>query len=438
MFWLVIAIVVIWFSTRDSGPNRFRFGAATGWSRLIATLPLATTTIPAVGTFFAANSATFPLSGEQLLVVLLAPLFLIAGIGALGLRSYQRLRFASILLASLALWATVSALFRGQGVLQAGMAIALVLGLSFIPPQRDGLAALRAGARTALLLLLVSLAFLVAVLPDVSVADCRDDKCSYLSGEFLAIGASGNVVGLFMLGLFPFALWGLSPGRILLAGAAIAIPLDLAAGRSAMVGAGLCLLALLIDAYRRKGSRMAARLIALPALVGLIASLYPLVGTFNPQDFTFRGQLWMHARSLVAASPLDGYGASYWSNRAPQSTIVYNYSPHNVWLELLVSLGIIGCVLAAASLLFLVFDTKRSARGLLWAYVAGVLGAGVFEATFTPYRPIILMAALPVLLALVASIQSKYEAPSNAHIEPDADLRRALALRRRGMSPNES
>ena len=38
-----------------------------------------------------------------------------------------------------------------------------------------------------MLVLLLSLALLVAVLPDVSVADCRDDKCSYLSGEFLAI-----------------------------------------------------------------------------------------------------------------------------------------------------------------------------------------------------------------------------------------------------------
>lgn len=426
--WLIVSVVglaLVFSGSRRNAPPPSLQGA--DW--LIFAAPFAAIAIPSIGTFFSVNTSLIPLSGDGLVVALAVPIILTAFGGLLLAAGRFRLTLPAASLSLLCALGAVSGASTGRGTAQPLIGIALAIGVSVFPGRPNGLQALARGARAAVISIPIALLVLIALSPS-TIGICRADKCSVLTGAVLAIGDSGNIIGLFLLALVPLAAWGLSPIRLVFFAAFLMVQFDLAAARSAMIGLALCLATLLIAATSRPLRPRGARLAWLPTLIALALSLIPVFGDFDPSAYTTRGALWNRAHELIADSPIVGHGPSYWSAQTSTSELIPNYSPHNIWLEIAVSLGILGVIAVVLALVATLFSFPPESRAIAWSYIAAILGAGMLEATFTPYRLTVLMSSLPVFLVLLASTQLR--ARDADLFSNTATLVRAQASRRGG------
>lgn len=111
-------------------------------------------------------------------------------------------------------------------------------------------------------------------------------------------------------------------------------------------------------------------------------------GLFNPTalssdpDVTFRAQLFQRAVNLATEHPYTGIGLGQFSSGA-----LVPFSPHNTYLDLWVSIGLVGVVAYVATLLLGIFSAAHTARGFLKsrsvAEMAVMLGFASALITFT-------------------------------------------------------
>lgn len=263
------------------------------------------------------------------------------------------------------------------------MAAVLLSGTLFAA-ERVSAEAIAVGCRLALAA--VSGAILVAVIANPAVVtDCRADKCG-IAGRVLTspFAGNGNILGLYAAMLLPFALYRATPIKAVLSGLGVVAVCELAGSRSALIGVAVVAigyaLLLVCDTSR---SRMTAMIGLLAACTA--ASLVPAVIRYGDEAFTFRGALWNQAKDFIAARPVFGSGPTAWERFGLTSVADANYSPHNLWLDMAVSVGVWGLGVVAAAMIVLIVRSDAEDREAILLYLCGVLAIGTLESLFIPY-----------------------------------------------------
>jgi hypothetical protein len=239
-------------------------------------------------------------------------------------------------------------------------------------------------------------------IPDQFFGQCRLDKCS-VWGQSIGSFSSGNAFGLVLSGL-GFLLFVFSTRTIYKIAAAIGtiLLIDAASGRTSLIAFIATVLVLIL--IRLIGNnRLRKNIIVAMVLFGSFA--FVLI-PFGPESFTFRGELWIYAKSMIPDSLWFGYGASEWVRSAYSSGIVLNYSTHNIWLEAFYVSGVVGFLFFLTTLTFSKSlwgqDTGHPQIGIfLWILIAGMTEVPAFVA-----RPYIFPALLLTYYFIAMSAQT--------------------------------
>ncbi|MDD7917651.1 O-antigen ligase family protein [Actinomycetospora callitridis] len=183
-----------------------------------------------------------------------------------------------------------------------------------------------------------------------TVSPCPERKCS-VAGLILEGPAAtdNNFAFVLLAGLPCVAIATRGRARLALI-FCLFVPILLSGSRAAIFGAAS--LALLIAACSwaaLSGSRLGTFLAGTMVLTGVGVGLILPLTTVEPDDYTARGALWTTAQQMVAERPLFGWGNSGWQDQAIAGVIYEGgaYSPHNQWLDILVSTGFLGLVLVS-------------------------------------------------------------------------------------------
>lgn len=408
--WLLLSIAMLLTAFCGTLSSHGSGSQVSAWSRAMSALPILVYGIPVLA--YCIQVGFFDSNGSLSLLLELSPLLVLAGFSIVSVSRGSGFRGPAAIMILVSAVAALVGHFGGFGVGQALIAAIIAAGLGLMPATEHGLHSLTTGTRQALILVLLGLGSLTLFHADIFVDACRSDKCSILTNESLRLGNSGNSVGLLLLGMMPFALWGLPVRRLLLASGGILVALDLAGSRSALIGAAFCAAALMLErTYRSKSKRVWGRLSLVPLGAAFVLSVIPAVRYEDPTAYTYRGELWTAARRLIQESPVYGNGPAFWSSQIDTSSALFNYGPHNLWLEIGVSLGMVGVLLCLLSMAAFVYGVHSSARGLFVAFLSSVFAGGILEATYVPYRPAVLFGALPVYLALLFYSQTTSRRP---------------------------
>ncbi len=121
------------------------------------------------------------------------------------------------------------------------------------------------------------------------------------------------------------------------------------------------------------------RLLALPALVLAIAGAALLAALLRDASSSLRVDALGMALELIAQAPLAGHGVAGWKAAALASGLVVA-SPHNIWLDLAVSFGllpVLALLLATAHSLWPAWQRREAGAAVAVAVL--VLTAGLFD-----------------------------------------------------------
>lgn len=265
-------------------------------------------------------------------------------------------------------------------------------------------------ARWALAAIALSIIMVGLTSPSLIVAGCRLDKCS-IFGETLTspITNNGNFLGVAVALLLPFALARAQLIQALLLAGGALILIEASGSRSALIAAGVVVLAVVISQISDRPTLGPA----LGLLGAIAASVTTAVVLFPPTFATYRGVLWQRARALLQGNELFGLGPSYWADNEQVISGFPNYSPHNVWLELVVSGGVVLAGLIAIAGWWAVRVVSKGARPYLLLAIVAVLAIGSLEAPLAPSKlgltpfalllPLIVATGYPVRIRVYGS-----------------------------------
>ena len=253
-----------------------------------------------------------------------------------------------------------------------------------------------------IILLALGIAF---IQPEKSFTSCRSDKCNVLGFVFAPEGNQSNVFSLtlgLLVALIDFKksyLWIITNALCLISLA------EFSGGRSGTIAGLGCLASIAI--LKLTGGRISK--IYLTFLASLcFFSLIPVIFTFNPTSFTGRASLWIKAKQLIGESILFGHGASFWIRTPATFEFRANYSPHNMWLEILVSTGLFGLVCLSIAILISTIKCDKSIRPFALSLFSGLFVAGFSESMVMPYRLIISPGYFLIFICLTSS-RSAYQ-----------------------------
>ncbi|WP_299576193.1 O-antigen ligase family protein [uncultured Williamsia sp.] len=273
---------------------------------------------------------------------------------------------------------------------------AVLLAIPLLKRERVGLPALAWASRTSLLVIALTVLATATVVPG-GVGNCRTDKCG-TAGVALtsAFAGNGNILGLSVALLLPFALvnrrW---PQAVSLVVAVLAIG-ELAGSRTAMIG--VVIVVAMTVGLRVTPSRRAV--LTLGLVGSLMLSLLPVLLSYGDEAFSFRGTLWNQAKELIARNLVLGEGPAAWERLGANSVYDANYSPHNGWLDMTVSVGVAGVVVIVIALALKVFLVHGEERSTLIVFLCGLLGISTLESLMTPYF-LGILPATPVLALML-------------------------------------
>lgn len=394
-----VAIAAIIFTSRE-----FRTGWRPAFSRLPLLLyPVAAGVWPIVATVigYYLRTAKHPLRTEQLFALQFAPLLAVALVIAIIalLRGFRVVLLPTVAIIVILAAEALGALILGQSwghVLAAAVALAPAL---FVRRESGQLDILGRGVVLALVLLAAFLAVFALVMPDLALRPCAQSVKCLLSDRALTVdfGAGSNVTGVTLALIAPAVVYLLRGWRGWVLPIPVLLIVVLSGSRTAMVAVVIgCALTLLLRV------RVFARRPWILAAPVVLVSLVPVFVPFDAAAFTLRGNLWSIARGLIAESPLFGQGASFWiRNSGSINHGLSSYSPHNIWLALLVDLGIVGTVALLVATVFGYLRSSPGGRGLALPFVFAMLTTGILEATALYQRlgpfPIGLLLAIAAL-----------------------------------------
>lgn len=199
-------------------------------------------------------------------------------------------------------------------------------------------------ARNSLAIWLSYLVLGVMIQPEKFLIGCRLDKCGVL-GFRLSESFQGNVIGFvfsiflgILISFVGFIIW----IRIWIILSLLGLMIG---GRASIFSLLIVLLIYLL--LRQNIDRIQKQIIILKliALATFITNLlFPFVLSKNTL-FQDRAVLWKLSLEEISKSPLIGFGPNYWTSETNQAGI-FTYSPHNLFLAIVVSGGFIGFVVS--------------------------------------------------------------------------------------------
>lgn len=231
-------------------------------------------------------------------------------------------------------------------------------------------------------------------------------KCFVLE-SFVNVGGGGgsNAFGLILAMVLPAALQGLKPWQTALGliGGCLAVWAN--GSRTALFALALTtLLVFIASAIRRRWVWAGALTLA------ALGSAIPVLMKFPEGFATGRGTLWGRAQDFFVQQPWLGNGISFWVRQTPFDSFPQSpYSPHNLWWELLVSVGIVGVLLIAAAIAVLLTRASESALPIVAGLMVGITTTGLLEASVMPYKFGPVAAPLFALLAIAAAGSTRRE-----------------------------
>jgi O-antigen ligase len=210
----------------------------------------------------------------------------------------------------------------------------------------------------------------------------------------------------------------------LVAGAA-GLLIELSGSRAAAIAAWV-VTAVVVLASGNWGKR--AWLAWLAFVAALTASVVTAVGDF-PADFaTWRGSLWARAHELFAESPIIGSGPGYWVKQPSENGFIANYSPHNQWLEIAISGGVLALLGALIAGVTLLRGVPKQERYALVLALTALLALGILEAPvqagrigLAPFSHL-----LPLMVAASCALVTGSQATRSRSLLPLADRSPAL------------
>lgn len=279
--------------------------------------------------------------------------------------------------------------------------LAIPMGLLLMtvvkPSAIRGSIAVGWGCRASLLLVTASVLAAVVLNAGRVLTPCRIDKCG-LAGQTLTspFAGNGNILGLAVIMIVPFAVAQLDIRGAMAILASVLVTIELTGSRTAEIGiitAAVLVLAIWSWPAQRRMILLCGVCLALG--FSLIPAIYPFGGT----EFTFRGALWNEARQVIAEHPILGSGPNAWFVMRLTSIYDLNYSPHNAWLDITLSIGMSGVIVIAAAVVLKLMTADDGERDVLLLYFATLFSVSALESVYVPYVLAILPSAcvLPFL-----------------------------------------
>ncbi|TSD93178.1 O-antigen ligase family protein [Skermania sp. ID1734] len=284
------------------------------------------------------------------------------------------------------------------------------------------------GCRLSIATMLVCFAVLATFWPSSVLLPCPTFKCSILnqvltvqftSGNY---GGIGNLVGIFLVLLLPFALARIDVKCILLLASSVLLAGVVAGSRTALI-------AFVIAAVVPLAARLRPSIhvvVAWCAFAGaLIFSMLPLYYPYRGTSFTLRGYLWDRAKQLITENPIVGHGPGFWRSQGDSAVFQANYSAHNIWLDVAVSVGLLGIAVIVIAVGYHIAHASQAMKPYLVGYYATVLALCAFESVYVPYylgiAPI--AALLPLLADYRDSTTASPEEVTLTEFQPAPDMR---------------
>jgi exopolysaccharide production protein ExoQ len=261
---------------------------------------------------------------------------------------------------------------------------AVLLLPTLVKPARIRMEVIAWGCRISVILVIASVLLSVLVNSAETVEPCRTDKCSIAGHTITSIfSGNGNVLGLSLALLMPFAVYRQSFYRAASMVLAIGLTAELAGSRTAEAGIAFATV-LLLAVWAWPALR---RPILITGLAGaLVVSLIPAVIPFSEEQFTFRPALWNEARGLIGQNPILGSGPFAWDSFGQSSIQASNYSPHNGWLDTVLSIGLSGLIIMVIAVALKVYFSRPDEADLLLLYFATLLVLSTLESGYVPYN----------------------------------------------------
>ncbi|OBH21151.1 O-antigen ligase domain-containing protein [Mycolicibacter terrae] len=410
---LLAATAAIWMAVGDPrvllrGEDRF----TVAWVFLVAAWPFITVYV--VGPLIWASPDQ---AGRLFPALQYTPGAICSVVGVVrGLRdSRTQVSLPAVLTGTTLLFAAVSVWFSGRvQVLNFLMAGALFMGVVLkrgVTPVRT----LSVAALVSLSTMSAAVTFAVVVNPGRVLTHCRLDKCGVVTQVLTSsLSANGNVLGIATVLLIPFACASLTLRRCLVLLTGVGAFQLLTMSRTAIFALMTASVALLLI-KSRQSLRWQLAVASTALAVGFCASFFPLVVNFSGSSYAERGYVWQAGREAIGQAPLFGHGPSYWWLIAQNALFDVNYSPHNGWYDIVISVGAWGVLVIVVGVIVQLATTASAALPYLFTYYACVLSINVFESVYVPY----FLGIMPIAALLPLML---YES------KPAADREREAAL----------
>ncbi len=298
-----------------------------------------------------------------------------------------RIDGSAAILALLMVYACAAMIVDGSGrIVNLLMSMALLVGFVFRYRSFE----LDDVARSARIALVATTAILlVSVLFNSSrvVGACRIDKCTDLGAVLTSpFAGNGNLAGITITALLPFAVYRVAMWRVLAAVAGVVLIGLLAGSRTAFGGIAVAGVLGVLLAVPSITSRVRNLMVGLALVASAVYSLFPLYIGYTNADYSLRGYLWNQALREIPDQWFFGHNPAFWVESGASLLFKANYSPHNGWLEILLSVGVWGVVLIVlAAVVKVVQTTDGTTRAYLLAYFSTILALSSLEAVYVPY-----------------------------------------------------
>lgn len=266
------------------------------------------------------------------------------------------------------------------------MAAALFVGFIFRYRSFD-LGDVADAARVALIVTAAILALSVAFNSSRVVGACRIDKCTELGAALTSpFAGNGNLAGIMVTALLPFAMYRLPIWRIVAAILGVSLIGMLAGSRTAFGGIAVAGVLGLILAVGGNSARARNLVLGVALIAGFAYSTFPLYIGYSTSDYSLRGILWDHARQQIPDNWFFGHNPAYWVESGTAQLFKANYSPHNGWLEIFLSVGVFGALLIIiAAVIKIVTLPDAETRAYVLIYFITMLVLSSLEAVYVPY-----------------------------------------------------
>ncbi|MBD0864083.1 O-antigen ligase family protein [Gordonia sp. zg691] len=298
-----------------------------------------------------------------------------------------RIDHSAAILGLLMVYACAAMVIDGSGrIINIGMSMAMLVGFIF-RYRSFGLDDVARAARIALVVTSASLLISVAFNSSRVVGACRIDKCTDLGAVLTSpFAGNGNLAGITITALLPFAVYRIAMWRVLAAVGGVALIGMLAGSRTAFGGIAVAGFLGVLLAIPSVTPRLRNLLLGLAVVASAVYSLFPLYIGYTNADYSLRGYLWNQALREIPDQWFFGHNPAYWVESGASLLFKANYSPHNGWLEILLSVGVWGVgLIILAAVVKVVEIPDGTTRAYLLAYFSTILALSSLEAVYVPY-----------------------------------------------------